>query len=106
MEHNNVWYAFNCDTGEVEKAGYEEDEIVEYAQDHDDCVWKKLDLNSVSEDGFRKIEHDGLTQKVQVREILDALSDETDDEVIGLDDDPTPDEEEAACKAYGLTKPE
>ena len=62
--------------------------------------------NTVEEDDEQEIRYDGLTRMVPVQDILEALDYETEDEEIDLDDDPTPDEEEDACKAYGLKKPE
>ena len=101
-----VYYAYNCDTGEVVKAGRKKDEIEKYVQGRVECVGKKLDLDTVEEDDEQEIRYDGLTRMVPVQDILEALDYETEDEEIDLDDGPTPDEEEDACKAYGLKKPE
>lgn len=102
MAKNQVWAVYNYDKGEVEKVFRKKHEARDYVEENEDCVAGLVDLNN---DEDHEVQF-GLVGSATVREVLDAMKKEGRNEDIELDDGPTPDEEEAACEAYGLKKPE
>lgn len=102
MKKDQVWAVRNYDKGKVEKIFYKKHEAIDYAEENEDCAVASVNL---SDDEDHKVQFDPFGVAT-VREILDAMDEEGPEEEINLGDDPTPDEEEDACKAYGLKKPE
>ena len=103
MKKDQVWAVRNYDKGKVEKVFHKKHEAIDYAEENEDCAVASVDLSSLDEDDKVQFGPFGVAT---VREILDAMDEEDPEEEINLRDDPTPDEEEDACKAYGLKKPE
>lgn len=120
MKHKNaegkyIWYVYDYETGKVCMASYNEEEARRALDDG--CVLAKIDLKTaedeeaevdvVDEDIFEDEDPFAGQYQAQVSDILNMLPRETDNmETTKLDDGPTPGEEEDACKAYGLKKPE
>ena len=102
MKTDQVWAVRNYDKGKVEKVFYKKHEAIDYAEENEDCAVASVNL---SDDEDHEVQFE-LIGSATVREVLDAMEKEGHNEDIELDDDPTPDEEEDACKAYGLKKPE
>lgn len=102
MKKDQVWAVRNYDKGKVEKVFYKKHEAIDYAEENEDCAVASVNL---SDDEDHEVQFE-LIGSATVREVLDAMEKEGHNEDIELDDDPTPDEEEDACKAYGLKKPE
>ena len=119
MKHKNaegkyIWYVYDYETGEVCMASYNEEEARRALDDG--YVLAKIDLKTaedeeaevdvVDEDIVEDEDPFAGQYQVQVSNILNMLPRKTDDMETKLDDDLSPDEEEAACEAYGLKKPE
>lgn len=102
MKKDQVWAVRNYDKGKVEKVFYKKHEAIDYAEENEDCAVASVNL---SDDEDHEVQFE-LIGSATVREVLDAMEKEGHNEDIELDDDPTPDEEEDARKAYGLKKPE
>lgn len=101
MKKDQVWAVYNDDKNVVEKVFHKKHEAIDYAEENEDCAVASVNL---SDDEDHEVEFDPFV--ATVREVLDAMDEEDPKEEINLGDDPTPDEEEDACKAYGLKKPE
>ena len=104
MKKDQVWAVYNYDKGEVEKVFYKKHEAIDYAEEDKDKECAVVSVN-LSDDEDHEVQF-GLVGSATVREVLDAMDEEDLEEEMNLGDDPTPDEEEDACKAYGLKKPE
>lgn len=102
MKKDQVWAVRNYDKGKVEKVFYKKHEAIDYAEENEDCAVASVNL---SDDEDHEVQFDPFGVAT-VREILDAMDGEDLEEEMNLGDDPTPDEEEDARKAYGLKKPE
>lgn len=109
MKKDQVWAVYNCDKNAVEKVFYKKHDAIDYAEAEEDKDKDKdyavVSVN-LSDDEDHKVQFGPFGSETTVREILDAMDEEDPEEEINLGDDPTPDEEEDACKAYGLKKPE
>lgn len=109
MKKDQVWAVYNCDKNAVEKVFYKKHEAIDYAvveKDKDkDKDYAVVSVN-LSDDEDHEVPVDPFGLAITVREVLDAMDKEDLEEEMNLGDDPTPGEEEDACKAYGLKKPE
>lgn len=109
MKKDQVWAVYNCDKNAVEKVFRKKHEAIDYAEAEEDKDKDKdyavVSVN-LSDDEDHEVQLDPFGFTITVREVLDAMKKEGHNEDIELDDGPTPDEEEDACKAYGLKKPE
>lgn len=109
MKKDQVWAVYNDDKNVVEKVFHEKHDAIDYAEAEEDKDKDKdyavVSVN-LSDDEDHKVQFGPFGFETTVREILDAMDEEDPKEEINLGDDPTPDEEEDACKAYGLKKPE
>ena len=109
MKKDQVWAVYNCDKNAVEKVFYKKHKAIDYAEAEEDKDKDKdyavVSVN-LSDDEDHKVPVDPFGFAITVREVLDAMDEEDLEEEMNLGDDPTPDEEEDACKAYGLKKPE
>ena len=106
MKKDQVWAVYNCDKNAVEKVFHKKHEAIDYAEAEEDKDkdYAVVSVN-LSDDEDHEVQFDPFGVAT-VREILDAMDGEDLEEEMNLGDDPTPDEEEDACKAYGLKKPE
>lgn len=107
MKKDQVWAVYNCDKNVVEKVFYKKHEAIDYAEAEEDKDkdYAVVSVN-LSDDEDHKVPVDPFGLAITVREVLDAMDEEDLEEEMNLGDDPTPGEEEDACKAYGLKKPE
>ena len=107
MKKDQVWAVYNCDKDVVEKVFYKKHEAIDYAEAEEDKDkdYAVVSVN-LSDDEDHKVKVDPFGLAITVREVLDAMDEEDLEEEMNLGDDPTPGEEEDACKAYGLKKPE
>lgn len=107
MKKDQVWAVYNCDKNAVEKVFYKKHKAIDYAEAEEDKDkdYAVVSVN-LSDDEDHEVPVDPFGLAITVREVLDAMKKEEHNEDIELDDGPTPDEEEDACKAYGLKKPE
>ncbi len=105
MKKDQVWAVYNYDKGKVERVFGKKHEARDYVEENKDkeCAAAPVDLSSLDEDDKVRF---GPFGTATVREILDAMDEESLEEEMDLEDDPTPDEEDDACEAYGLKKPE
>lgn len=109
MKKDQVWAVYNCDKNAVEKVFHKKYEAIDYAEAEEDKDKDKdyavVSVN-LSDDEDQKVQFGPFGFTITVREVLDAMDEEDLEEEMNLGDDPTPDEEEDARKAYGLKKPE